>query len=216
MAAKNEFLRTSNAIDWDNSSVLTQARALAHHGDAARTASACFKFVRDRIKHSRDFEMNPSTWKASDVLLHGTGYCYAKSHLLAALLRANGLPAGLCYQRLSVNDAGPPYCLHGFNAVDLPDIGWYRMDARGNKPGVDARFTPPREQLAFALLSEDEVEFENIFAEPLEVVTTVLRSSPGWRQTLATLPDVEPAAFDRLGLTIRRRGPLTPSSSNPL
>ena len=54
------------------------------------TARACFEFVRDQIKHSRDYEMDPTTWKASDVLLHGTGYCYAKSHLLAAMLRANG------------------------------------------------------------------------------------------------------------------------------
>jgi len=38
--------------------------------------------------------MNPVTCKASDVLIYGTGYCYAKSHLLAALLRANAIPAG--------------------------------------------------------------------------------------------------------------------------
>lgn len=26
---------------------------------------------------------NPVTCRASEVLVHGTGYCYAKSHLLA-------------------------------------------------------------------------------------------------------------------------------------
>lgn len=61
-------------------------------------------FVRDQIRHSADYRPNPVTCKASEVLRHGTGYCYAKSHLLAALLRANGVPAGLCYQRLSVGD----------------------------------------------------------------------------------------------------------------
>ena len=56
----------------------------------------------------------------------------SKSHLLAALLRANGIPAGFCYQRLSIDDIGPPFSLHGFNAVWLQEYGWYRVDARGN------------------------------------------------------------------------------------
>lgn len=34
---------------------------------------------------------------ASDVLKHRTGYCYSKNHLLAALLRVNKIPTGLCY-----------------------------------------------------------------------------------------------------------------------
>lgn len=48
--------------------------------------------VRDRIKHSNDYKLNPITRKASDVLKHGTGYGYAKSHLLMALLPANNIP----------------------------------------------------------------------------------------------------------------------------
>ena len=35
------------------------------------------------------------------------------------------------------------FCLHGFNALYLPDYYWYRVEARGNKPGVDAEFCPP-------------------------------------------------------------------------
>ena len=91
-----------------------------------------------------DFGRVEVTCRASDVLAARTGFCYAKSHLLAALLRANGIPAALCYQRLSIDGQGPPFCLHGLNAVHLPEHGWYRIDARGNKPGVDAQFTPPR------------------------------------------------------------------------
>src|SRR3569833_788451 len=80
---------------------------------------ACFEFVRDDIKHSWDYKLNPVTCKASDVLKHRTGYCYAKSHLLAALLRSLRISVGLCYQRLSVGEEGGPYCLHGLNAVYL-------------------------------------------------------------------------------------------------
>lgn len=103
--------------------------------------------------------MNPVTCRASDVLKYRTGYCFAKSHLLAALLRANQIPAGFCYQRLTMDD--PPAqeqndrnlrcTLHGLNAVFLPGIGWYRVDSRGNREGVDARFTSPQEQLAFEI-----------------------------------------------------------------
>ncbi len=62
-------------------------------------AHRCFEFVRDEVRHSWDFKENPVTCHASEVLRHRTGYCYAKTHLLAALLRANRIPAGLCYQR---------------------------------------------------------------------------------------------------------------------
>ena len=159
--------------------------------DVEQVAERCFEWVRDRIRHSVDYQMNPVTCRASDVLLHGTGYCYAKSHLLAALLRANGIPAGLCYQRLTVADGGdgPPYCLHGLNAVYLPRHGWYRIDARGNKAGVDARFTPPREQLAFALRAPLESDLAGIYAAPLAAVITALDPAISWEQVLSALPD---------------------------
>lgn len=105
----HQYLAPSKYIDFDHQLVSEKAAALAN-GAATEMAIAkrCFEFVRDEIKHSWDFKQDPVTCRASDVLLHGTGYCYAKSHLLAALLRACQIPAGLCYQRLSVGDAGPP------------------------------------------------------------------------------------------------------------
>jgi transglutaminase-like putative cysteine protease len=186
------FLAASTYIDFDTPEVLAAARRLAE-GAASEpdVVRACFEFVRDHIRHSVDFRLNPVTCKASDVLRHATGYCYAKSHLLAALLRANGIPAGLCYQRLSVGAGGAPYCLHGLNAVYLKDFGWYRIDARGNKPGVDARFDPPAERLAFAVRERDERMLPEIWAEPLPVVVDTLECYDTWDRVLANLPDVE-------------------------
>jgi transglutaminase-like putative cysteine protease len=186
------YLSASTYIDFDMPDVLSMARRLGE-GAASEldVVRACFEFVRDTIRHSVDFKLNPVTCKASDVLRLGTGYCYAKSHLLAALLRANGIPAGLCYQRLSVGDSGAPYCLHGLNAVYLKDIGWYRIDARGNKPGVDARFDPPSERLAFAIRAREERMLPEIWAEPLPVVVEALERYATWDQVLANLPDVE-------------------------
>jgi len=125
-------------------------------------------------KAAWDYRINPVTCKASEVLTHGTGYCYAKSHLLAALLRANAIPVGLCYQRLTVESAGPPYCLHGLNTAYLGQYGWYRIDARGNKPSVLADCCPPIEKLAFPVIDPLERDFPEIWAEPLPLVVNAL------------------------------------------
>ncbi len=117
-----KYLESSKYIDWQQPEVLAKALSLAAGLQSEiQIARACFEFVRDEIKHSWDFQLNPVTCKASDVLKQGTGYCYAKSHLLAALLRANKIPTGLCYQRLTISNDQPPFCLHGLNAVYLKD-----------------------------------------------------------------------------------------------
>jgi transglutaminase-like putative cysteine protease len=187
----HNYLAASTYIDFNQPDVAAKAAALAEGAATPlEVARRCFEFVRDEIRHSVDYKLNPVTCKASDVLRHGTGYCYAKSHLLAALLRANGIPAGLCYQRLSVGADGAPFCLHGLNAVHLPQFGWYRIDARGNKPGVSARFSPPTEALAFAVRPPMERDLPEIWAEPLPVVLHALASCATYDQVLANLPDV--------------------------
>ncbi|WP_221740042.1 hypothetical protein [Ectopseudomonas oleovorans] len=56
----------------------------------------------------------------------------------------------------------------------LQGHGWYRMDARGNKEGVNAQFLPPKEHLAFPIQSKNERDLPEIWAEPLDIV---IRSS---------------------------------------
>ncbi|GAB4062942.1 transglutaminase family protein [Uliginosibacterium sediminicola] len=193
VAPLSAYLASSEHIDATHPLIAARAQTLAAGaGDEREVAARCFHFVRDEIRHSWDFRQGPLTCSASAVLRHGTGYCYAKSHLLAALLRANGIAAGLCYQRLSVNDSGPPYCLHGLNAVLLPEHGWYRLDARGNKPGVAAHFTPPHEALAFALREAEECDFAEIWPEPLPVVVEALLSAGDIETLHAALPDQPP------------------------
>lgn len=188
---QDAFLTVGDFVDWHNEDVRKQAVELCRgvHEEIEITRR-CFEFVRDEIRHSWDFHTGPVTCKASEVLKHGTGYCYAKSHLLAALLRANGIPAGLCYQRLTITDE-PPFCLHGLNAVYLQDHGWYRLDARGNKPGVDAQFCPPREQLAFPIKTAGEADLPEIWPEPLPVVLDVLARCHTIEQVAENLPDIE-------------------------
>jgi transglutaminase-like putative cysteine protease len=186
-----EFLRASDVIDWAHPLVLARAAALRDGlSDPAAMARRCFEWVRDQIKHSHDFGLQPVTCSASDVLQQGSGYCYAKSHLLGALMRANGIPAGFCYQRLSRDDNGAPYSLHGLNAVLLPGTGWYRIDPRGNKPGVDAQFTPPTEQLAFPIRLAGEADLPEIWPDPLPIVVNALRSHARADVLFDHLPDL--------------------------
>ena len=184
-----KYLASSKIIDWSHPEVVMKARGLANGcEDAAGIAKNCFKFVRDEIRHSLDFRLNPVTCRASDVLMHGTGYCYAKSHLLAALLRANGIPAGLCYQRLALDDGR--YCLHGLNAVFLSEYGWYRLDARGNKPGIFAEFNPPQESLPYPASGQGEGMFADIFDLPLPSVVQVLETCATYDMVRNNLPDI--------------------------
>jgi len=183
-------------MDFEHPLVRAKAAELAEGHDAALDVIAsCFEFVRDQIEHSSDYQRNVVTRAASDTLIHRTGLCYAKSHLLAALLRANGIPAGLCYQRLSVGTGGAPYCLHGLNAVHTDAFGWVRLDARGNKPGVNARFQPPGEYLAFSVSEPAEADFPEIRPEPLDVVAAALSRWRTLAEIMENLPDVAPAAL---------------------
>lgn len=185
-----DFLKNCDVVDWQCDAIRAQASALAkNQDDDEAIARACFMFVRDDIRHSWDYQQNPVTCKASEVLRWRTGYCYAKSHLLAALLRANGIPAGLCYQRLTLTDQ-PPFCLHGLNAVYLQRYGWYRIDARGNKATVNADFTPPREQLAFALVAAGEKDYPEIWADPHPAVIDCLQRYHSVQEVFDHLPDL--------------------------
>jgi len=186
-----EFLRATRVIDHDHPAVRKQALALAEgrSGDV-EIARACFTFVRDRIRHSWDYRANPVTLSASAVLGHTTGYCFAKSHLLAALLRANAIPAGLCYQRLKNHaDVGPAFYLHGLNAVWLEEYGWYRADARGNRAGVNAEFTPPDEHLAFVPKEPGEADLAGIFSDPLPEVVSLLSEYTDYMDVRRNLSD---------------------------
>lgn len=187
-----EYLESGEYIDWTHPAVAAKARELAEGCRSDEDiAKRCFEFVRDRIKHSWDCRLNPVTCKASDVLHSGTGYCYAKSHLLAALLRANGVPAGLCYQRLAVEEIGPPFSLHGLNAVHLKRFGWYRIDARGNRRGIAAEFTPPTEKLAFPARNAGERDLPGIHPVPLPPVVRALTENETVEAVYAHLPDID-------------------------
>jgi transglutaminase-like putative cysteine protease len=184
------YLRATAVIDWARPDVLTVARDLSDGvNDPIELARKCFEWVRDTIPHTMDAGHETVTFRASEVLRERTGFCYAKSHLLVALLRANGIRAGLGYQRLALDHEPRAFCLHGLAVVDLPGYGWYRVDPRGNKPGVDAAFTPPRERLAYPCSQVGEIVFPKVYADPVTIVVRALELHRRATVLAACLPD---------------------------
>jgi transglutaminase-like putative cysteine protease len=152
---------------------------------------AAFEFVRDTIPHSFDINAHDVTCNASEVLEAGHGICYAKSHLLAAILRAMGIHAGICYQKQIFDETvSDQMCIHALNAAYIPSVGrWVRFDARGNKEGVNAQFSLQREQLAFPIRKElGEKDYPDIHARPLPSVIAALTESSSCAELKYKLP----------------------------
>ncbi|WP_354641749.1 transglutaminase family protein [Kitasatospora camelliae] len=169
------YLAADAVIDHDHPAIRERAAGLRRDG-VAETARAAFEFVRDEVAHSADIGRWSGAYRASEVLARGDAICHGKAHLLAALLRAQGIPAGLCYQKLEV--------LHGLVAVHWPGSGWVRLDPRGNIPGlVDSRFAtdPAEERTAWPSDPEkDEYHYPTVHPTvPPVLLAGLARTRPG-------------------------------------
>lgn len=170
------FLGGDEFVGIEDPAVRDLARALRRRaGGAVPFARAAFEWVRDEVAHSYDAGDPRVTLTAGEVLEHRVGLCYATSHLLAALLRAEGIPTGLCYQRLA---HGEGHVLHGLVAVHI-DGSWHRQDPRGNTGAIDAQFSLDEEQLAWEIDADlGEIDYRGLFAAPAQCVIDTLRDAP--------------------------------------
>jgi len=175
----NIYLSELNEVDYSNSVIQEKISELFKPAQSEiEKTKAAFKFVRDEISHSCDIQSTLVTCKASETLSNKEGICYAKSNVLAALLRSQGIPTGFCYQRLMLsNTPEKGYCIHALNAVFLKNLNkWIRLDARGNKKGIDAQFLINEEKLAYTVQGDfGEIDYPIIYAEPHPKITSTLR-----------------------------------------
>ncbi|MCC4771510.1 ABC transporter ATP-binding protein [Methanosarcina sp. DH2] len=178
-----DYLKKSEAINYDHELIVSKCLELKkgmEEEDEISLIKKIYEFVRDDIDHSGDIGAQEVTCKASEVLESGHGICCAKSHLLAAMLRFFGIPAGFCYQKLCSGQEGVNRkVLHGLNAIYLKDLDrWVKLDSRGNKPGVDAQFSIYEEKIAWPVNKErGEEDHPVIFKEPNPTVVEVLKRS---------------------------------------
>ena len=90
-------LAATRFIDADDTAVRAFARAAAGDaaGDRARAVAIYYR-VRDDIRYDPySIDLTPAGMQASTCLALGRGFCIAKGVLLAACLRAQGIPARL-------------------------------------------------------------------------------------------------------------------------
>lgn len=190
----NEYLSVSKYINWTEPVIINKANEFKKAA-SSEISLICmiYEYVRDEVKHSWDAQDKRVTKTAAEVLENKTGICWAKSNLLAALLRACNIPAGICYQRLTLGDTEDTgFCIHALNAVYIKELNqWIRLDARGNKEGVSAQFDLEKERLAFPVRKEmGEVDYKIVYANPANQLMEILEESEdALEMYLHALPD---------------------------
>ena len=185
------FLQEQKYINFSAPNIKAKAAALFKGiSDDVEKAKTAYEFVRDEIPHTFDIRSDTVTAKASDVLENKTGICHAKANLLAALLRSQGIPVGFCFQYLTLGeDDTQGYAVHCYNAIHIGGR-WIKVDARGNKPGVDAQFSPDEPLLAYPCRPEyNEYFWPGIYASQHEATMRMLDRAKNLQDLLDTIPD---------------------------
>lgn len=209
-----EYLSVSKYINWKDNRILSKADDFKlKNTDEIALIKVIYEFVRDEIKHSWDVQDKCVTKSATEVLEHGVGICWAKANLLAALLRACGIPTGICYQRLTLGDVPETgFCIHALNAVYIKSLNrLIRLDARGNKECVDAQFDLEEERLAFQVRTDlGEEDYGIVYANPSAKLMHVLEdNTDALYMYLNCLPDsifdYKKATLDDIDELVRTR-----------
>ena len=187
-----EYLKEDEVIDYKNEAIEQLADTLFEKANnELEYIKIVYEFVRDNISHSADINEDIITCTASEVLKAGHGICFAKSHLLAALLRCKSIPTGFCYQKLILDDQTAPILVyHGLNGVYIKEFEkWIRLDARGNKDGVNAQFSIETEQLAFPIRQEmGEVDSFVVYSKPDVKILEKIRQNKTRTELWGNLP----------------------------
>jgi transglutaminase-like putative cysteine protease len=129
-------LAPARFIQSDAANVIAFATEAARGGaDDRDTALKVYYAVRDKVIYNPYVRFNvPETYSAKDVLAAGNGFCIPKAALLAACLRAVGIPARLGFAdvrnhlttpKLEKANGGDLMCWHAFTEVWL-DQTWIK------------------------------------------------------------------------------------------
>ncbi|MBK7949124.1 MAG: transglutaminase domain-containing protein [Deltaproteobacteria bacterium] len=189
-------MRDEIAHSFDLASASASAGAGASQGGVGREPGRAASFIPGAAAgFSAAFLARGIACRASEVLALGHGLCFAKSHLLAALLRFAGHPTGFCYARLSDDERPGRFTLHGFVGCFEPTrAAWVLLDPRGNRGGAGGlesvcRFDPPY-SLAYApdpARGESLLPF--VYKRPAKRIVDFLERVPDSAAMRRNLPD---------------------------
>ncbi len=186
-----KFLQESEYVDYSEI-IITRETSQATIGcrTEEEKVKAIFEFVRDEISNAFAIDAIDIPYTASQVVKARLGTDDAKAILLAAMLRSINVPAGFCYQRLTiVDDDSEGHYLHCYNAVYL-DGAWIKLDASANPNGVKSGFCKITPELSFIPRDVyDECNMPGIWAEPYEKSMDVLKDAEYVEEVVFNLPD---------------------------
>jgi transglutaminase-like putative cysteine protease len=116
----------------------TAERVAGSASEPAEAARRLFGWVRDEVGYDMAPELGGrADWRAGATLERGFGFCQQKAVALASLLRARGIPAGVCFQDVLDHKIPERYAafigsqrltFHGLTAL-YADGAWWRVDA---------------------------------------------------------------------------------------
>ena len=143
----------TDVIEADAPAIRELADRIAGSAEGAEAVRLLFDWVRDEIGYDMAPEIQGrEDWCATATLERGRGFCQQKAVLLAALLRARDIPAGVVLQDLLDHKIPPPYValigsqrleLHGLTCAFL-DGRWVRLDRDPPPPLRRAQALPAR------------------------------------------------------------------------
>ena len=138
----------TDVIEADAPAIRELADRIAGSTEGAEAARLLFDWVRDEIGYDMAPEIQGrEDWCATATLERGRGFCQQKAVLLAALLRARDIPAGVVLQDLLDHKIPPAYValigsqrleLHGLTCAFL-DGRWVRLDPTLPRPFVERK-----------------------------------------------------------------------------
>jgi transglutaminase-like putative cysteine protease len=118
-----EALGATELIEADDARIVELAACLTGEAEGEGAVRILFDWVRDEIKYDMAPEMSGrEIWRATNTLENGYGFCQQKAVLLASLLRAKGIPAGIIVQDILDHKIPPHY---------VAFIGHQRLEAHG-------------------------------------------------------------------------------------
>lgn len=175
-----DYLNPCKYIDSDDSFIQEKAADLAAVSSGkSELIENTYHFVQNQIIHSYFTADKKITLTASEALREGSGICFSKANLLAALLRANDIPTGICYQRFNFLDGGEQkYSIHALNAVYLGGIiKWIRLDTRSTQLTVNNEVALDKMMFNLSTRDETDIDFDQIYCEPAPMIMEKLEAN---------------------------------------
>lgn len=146
------YLEPAEYVDSEHPVVVRHARDLTAGASPRSAAIALFRYVRDLRYGAPDFDRLDS-FRASDLLERGGGYCVPKACAFVALARASGLLARLAFADVTNHLAppetralmgGPLYAWHGYAEIKLGGV-WLKVSPTFDAPLCARLGVPPLE-----------------------------------------------------------------------